>query len=69
MKGSNVLTFIVGALAGASIAMLFAPQSGKDTRKKIKGAMEDEYHKIAAKVCRGQQELADKIEEKINGKK
>ncbi len=69
MKSSHVLTFIVGALAGASIAMLFAPQSGKATRKKIKGAMEDEYNKIAAKVCRSKIELADKIEDTIHEKK
>ena len=31
--GSNVGWFLAGAVIGASIALLYAPKSGKDTRK------------------------------------
>jgi gas vesicle protein len=33
--GSVMLAFLVGAAAGAAVALLFAPASGKDTREFI----------------------------------
>lgn len=47
---SSLLSFLAGAAIGAGVALLFAPQSGKETRKKIKETSEkvvDEV-KIAA---------------------
>jgi gas vesicle protein len=35
------LTFIVAGMAGATLALLFAPQSGKKTRRAIQQAGED----------------------------
>ena len=36
MKGLGYLgTFIGGAIAGAAVGLLLAPETGKDTRKKI----------------------------------
>jgi gas vesicle protein len=35
------LTFIAAGMAGAALALLFAPQSGKKTRRAIQGAGED----------------------------
>lgn len=34
--GTVLLSFLVGGLVGAGLALLMAPQSGPDTRKKIK---------------------------------
>lgn len=34
--GGSLVWFIAGAAVGASVALLFAPQSGKETRKLIK---------------------------------
>jgi len=34
--GSLLLTFILGGIIGAGIALLTAPKSGEETRKKIK---------------------------------
>ena len=35
--GSNIAWFLTGAFIGAAAAILYAPQSGKDTRKYITG--------------------------------
>jgi gas vesicle protein len=35
-NGGNLVWFIAGAAVGASIALLYAPQSGKETRRLIK---------------------------------
>ncbi len=39
------LSFLAGALLGAGLALLFAPESGRKTRKKIKGFAEDVLEK------------------------
>jgi len=36
-----MLSFIVGALAGAAAGILLAPDTGKNTRKKIKDSVDD----------------------------
>ncbi len=38
---TGLLTFLLGSLAGASIALLFAPQSGRDTRRRVGRRMRD----------------------------
>lgn len=37
----KVLWFLIGASAGAGVALLYAPRSGKDTRKFIRRRAED----------------------------
>jgi len=44
--GTVVLSFVVGGLVGAGIALLTAPQSGRETREKIKDMAEDAKDKI-----------------------
>ena len=39
--GMIVLSFLAGAATGAAVALLTAPQSGRDTRRKLKGLTED----------------------------
>lgn len=50
-------SFLTGAVVGAGLALLFAPQSGKETRKQIKdlsekigGDVKDEVEKISEKA-------------------
>ncbi len=54
--GSLILAFFMGGMVGAGVALLLAPQSGKETRQKIKGLAEDT------------QEKAAKLAEKVKGK-
>ncbi len=38
---SIILAFFIGGLVGAGVALLFAPQPGKETRQKIKELAEE----------------------------
>ncbi|MBI5207405.1 MAG: YtxH domain-containing protein [Candidatus Firestonebacteria bacterium] len=39
--GTVLLSFLVGGIVGAGVALLLAPQKGEETRKKIKNLAED----------------------------
>lgn len=49
MKADSLFTFLGGALVGAAIAILFAPESGDETRKKIKETIDKEYQGLKDK--------------------
>ena len=34
-SGSVLMAFVLGALAGAAVALLYAPASGEDTRRRL----------------------------------
>lgn len=56
--------FLGGAVAGAAIGLLLAPETGKDTRVKITGAVEDFLKKHNIKLSRKEiSDLVDDIEE------
>ncbi len=40
-KGSTLLAFLAGGMAGAAIALLFAPASGRETREKIRDGVDE----------------------------
>ena len=40
-SGSLLLSFLLGGVVGAGLALLVAPQSGEETRKKIKELADD----------------------------
>lgn len=58
MKQSNVLAFIGGAIAGAAVALLFAPKKGDDLRNDIKDYVEKEIRK-------GKRQIQEAIEESL----
>ncbi len=62
MKGDHLFSFIGGALVGAAIAILFAPEAGEETRKKIRNTVEREYHDLKNKF----HELERKAKEEID---
>jgi gas vesicle protein len=40
-RGTLLISFLIGGVVGAGLALLFAPQSGKKTRGKIVDMAED----------------------------
>ena len=58
--GSLVASFFLGGIVGAGIAILLAPQSGRETREKIKEFTETVKEKMAASV----ESAKDILEEK-----
>lgn len=55
--GSLVISFFLGGLIGAGIALLLAPRTGKETREKIKG--------LAGEVKEKVEEVVEEIKEKV----
>ncbi|MBR2477899.1 MAG: YtxH domain-containing protein [Bacteroidales bacterium] len=51
MKCNGIIAFIGGALAGAVAAILLAPDSGENTRRKIKERAQQEYDNLKKKVA------------------
>ncbi|MGZ5438284.1 MAG: YtxH domain-containing protein [Candidatus Aminicenantales bacterium] len=70
---SSLLTFMAGAATGVIVGILFAPASGKETRKKIKdqaaktgeAAMEG-YEKIAKEAEKGIRMVKEKTGEGVD---
>lgn len=61
-----VVAVLGGALTGAVVALALAPSSGKDTRNKVKGAVEDLMKKYNIKPChKDVEECVDKVEEAV----
>ena len=50
MKTDNLFTFLGGVLVGAAVAILFAPESGEETRRKIKDTFDKEYQGLKDKI-------------------
>lgn len=55
--------FLGGALAGAAIGLLAAPESGSETRKKIKSTVKDFCNKHNVELS--QQEMAELTEDLV----
>ncbi len=46
-SGSVLLSFLLGGMVGAGLALLLAPQSGQETRRRIKELAEDASDKTS----------------------
>jgi len=55
--GAVVMAFILGGIVGAALGIVFAPTSGKETRKRINGWMDDALEKSKDTFEKVQEEL------------
>ncbi|MBN2241671.1 MAG: YtxH domain-containing protein [Acidobacteria bacterium] len=65
---NTLLALATGAVAGAAIALLLAPQSGEETRQDIRRAGKkalDKTDSLRAELCRSIDGMADEVWEKI----
>ena len=51
MKTKGLLAFIGGALVGAATAILLAPDSGENTRRKLRDKVQHEYDHLKEKMA------------------
>ncbi len=57
--GSVALAFLVGGIVGAGVALLTAPQSGRETREKIKDLADEAKEKIVAVAEDAKEKMLD----------
>ena len=63
--GSILLAFLLGAVSGAAVALLYAPQSGRETRDYL-GEKADEARRRAADAAAKGREALDQGRETLN---
>ena len=61
-SGRVLLGFLAGLGVGAAVALLFAPQSGEDTREWIADTVEDEAYRLRRKARRSLDQVQDALE-------
>ena len=50
MKGDSLFAFVAGAAAGLTLGLLFAPEKGEDTRRKLKETVGDAVDSARARA-------------------
>ncbi|MCE5312258.1 MAG: YtxH domain-containing protein [Nitrospiraceae bacterium] len=60
--GSLLLSFLLGGIVGAGVALLVAPQSGADTRRKLHELAENAKDKAADYVTHTKETLTSKLD-------
>ena len=59
MKGDSLLAFIAGAAAGLTLGLLFAPEKGEETRRKLKETVGDAADSARARARLARVEFDD----------
>lgn len=66
-SGSVLLAFALGALAGAAVALLYAPASGEETRRRLADKSREGRQRVANAVGRGRETFEQIRARKVNG--
>jgi gas vesicle protein len=70
--GAVGLAFVTGGLVGAAVALLLAPQSGRESREQLRGyarRAEETVHELADKATQALDQAVDKGREYAQEKK
>jgi gas vesicle protein len=70
--GAVGLAFVTGGLAGAAMALLLTPQSGRESRKQVQGygqRAEAQVHELADTAAQALDQAVDKGREFVQEKK
>jgi gas vesicle protein len=59
----EIFYFLLGASVGAVIALLFAPQSGSETRADIQAAVEENWKKIRSELQAGMEKTQARLDQ------
>lgn len=71
-SGSVLLSFLLGGMVGAGLALLMAPQSGQETRRKIRELADDVKERTTDYVAQAREKVlstVDKGKETLEEKK
>ena len=63
MKDNSIMTFIAGAAIGAVLGVLFAPDKGEVTRRKVRAATRDGREKLYATLDELEKALDEQVDE------
>lgn len=63
-NGNMLLALLTGAIIGTGVGILYAPDEGKKTRKKLKKKAIDAKHDITKKVSHVKDDLSETIKKK-----
>jgi gas vesicle protein len=62
-SGSVLLSFLLGGVVGAGLALLFAPQSGRETRQKIRELADDVKEKTTDYAQQAKEKVSSLVDE------
>lgn len=63
---NSIVSFILGALVGAAVALLYAPQSGEELRANLREEAQVERQRLQAQYEKSMKDLQERID-KIQG--
>ena len=58
---NNIVSFILGAIVGAAVALLYAPQSGEELRANLREEAQVERQRLQAQYEKGMRDLQEAI--------
>lgn len=59
---NNIVSFILGAIVGAAVALLYAPQSGEELRANLREEVQVERQRLQAQYEKSMNDLQERID-------